>query len=245
MNTSDLQIWVGILGTLATIVVSVLGVLNFQRRRDRAATVGTAFKEVVEALASENATRRLAAAILMRRFFDVHAEQGSAGAPYAKEAIAVIAALLRQTETGQMQKVLADGLRFAPSLARCDLQACNFTRAYLGRRKGDPKAVNLADADLFEADLTGASLKGVHAPGAVFFRATLVNTVFTDAVLSGADFRDATLTGARFTGAHLEGADFSGAVDVPQDVAVRLDVDGKVVSVVRHPQRSTVRSAPQ
>jgi hypothetical protein len=230
MAASDVQVWTGIVGTFATVGVSVLGVVNFQRRRDRSAAVGAAFRDVMEGLASDNPTQQMAAAILMRRFFDNNAEQGAGRTPYAAEAVAVITGLLRESATGHLQKVLADGLRYAPSLAQADLQGCNLTRAYLGRKEGDRKKVDLTHADLFEADLAGASLKGVVAPGAVFYRATLVDAVLSGAMLSGADFREARLTGADFSGARLGGAQFSGAVDVPAHIMGLLDPDGKVVS---------------
>jgi uncharacterized protein YjbI with pentapeptide repeats len=221
-TTNEVQIWVGIIGSLITIGVSVLGVLNFQRRRDRAAAVGAAFKDVVTSLASDNETLRMAAAILLRRFFDSNSEQGAANLSYANEAVAVIAGLLRETETGAVQKVLADGLRHAPSLAQADLQGCNLTAAYLGQRRGDTKIVNLTNADLFEADLTRASLKGVNAAGAVFFGATLAGTVLSGANLTDADFRAAKLDGAKFDGARIDGAQFAGAFNIPAEIASQL-----------------------
>ncbi|MER5449114.1 pentapeptide repeat-containing protein [Streptomyces sp. NPDC002766] len=230
MAASDVQVWTGIVGTFATVGVSVLGVVNFQRKRDTSAAVGAAFRDVMEALASDNSTQQMAAAILMRRFFDTHSEQGAGRTPYANEAVAVITGLLREAGTGHIQKVLADGLRYAPSLAGADLQGCNLTRAYLGRKEGDRKKVDLTHADLFEADLTSASLKGVHAPGAVFYRASLADAVLADAVLTGADFREARLAGAHFAGARLKGAQFSGALDIPQEIMGLLDSTGKVVS---------------
>lgn len=223
-TTSEVQIWVGIIGSLVTISVSVLGVLNFQRRRDQAAAVGAEFKDVVTSLASDNETLRMAAAILLRRFFDVRSEQGAAHLSYAKEAVAVIAGLLRESETGAVQKVLADGLRYAPSLAQADLQGCNLTGAYLGQKEGSAKTVNLTHADLFEANLTGASLKGINAAGAVFVGATLVRTVLTGADLTGADFRAAQLDGAKFDGAKIDGAQFSGAFNIPADIADPLNM---------------------
>jgi uncharacterized protein YjbI with pentapeptide repeats len=243
MTTSEIQIWVGIVGSLATISASVLGVLNFQRRRDQSAAVGTAFKDVVDSLASDNATLRMAAAILLRRFFDTRSEQGAAHLSYASEALAVIAGLLRESSTGPLQKVLADGLRYAPSLSRADLQGCNLTNAYLGRKVGDKSVVDLTNADLFEANLTEASLKGVNAAGAVFFGASLVNAVLSGADLTGADFRNANLTkadfrkaelrGARFDGALIESALFSGAVNIPAEVAAQLEAGSRVIEAGR------------
>ncbi|HEX3957392.1 MAG TPA: pentapeptide repeat-containing protein [Trebonia sp.] len=228
MTTSEIQVWVGIIGSLVTVGVSVLGVLNFQRRRDRSASVGTAFKDVVDSLASENATLRMMGAILLRRFFDVHSEQGAAHLSYANEAVAVIAGLLRESETGPLQKALADGLRYAPSLSRADLQGCNLSGTFLGQKQGDGKTVNLANADLFEANLTGASLRGADAAGAVFVAATLTRAILADANLTGADFREAKLDGTRFDGAQIADAQFSGAVDIPADIVARLNADGRV-----------------
>jgi uncharacterized protein YjbI with pentapeptide repeats len=148
---------------------------------------------------------------------------------YAKEAVAVIAGLLRESEPGPVQKVLADGLRYAPSLSQADLQGCNLTGAYLGRKKGDRTIVDLTNADLFQADLTDASLKGINAVGAVFRGATLVRTVLTGADLTDADFRAAKLDGASFDGARIDNAQFSGAFDIPADVASRLHAASQVV----------------
>lgn len=247
MTANETQIWIGIIGSLVTIIVSVLGVLGFQRRRDRSAAVGANFKNVVDSLASDNATLQMAAAILLRRFFDASSEQGAARLAYAKEAVAVIAGLLRQAETGQLQKVLADGLWYAPCLSQADLQGCNLTDAYLGqknedkkkhriRKKRDRKIVNLTNADFFKADLTRASLKGVNAAGAVFLEATLEGTVLSKAILTNADFRRAKLAGAKFDGAQIDGAQFFGAFDIPSDVASRLNTADNSVKATPRPQ---------
>jgi hypothetical protein len=240
MAPADIQVWVGILGTFATVLATVSGVLGFQRRRETKAAVGSAFREIVDALASANATTRMAAAILIRRFFDPAAEQGSAGTPYASEAMAVIAGLLRELETSQFQKALADGLRFAPSLAGADLQGCNLEKAFLGVRDQDDIVPDLRGVDLFEARLAGASLRGASATEAVFFRADLSEAVlrgtqledanFREAVLHRADFRDSTLTGASFVDADIEGARFSGAIDIPTEIATKLDDSGRFSS---------------
>jgi uncharacterized protein YjbI with pentapeptide repeats len=229
MTTNEIQIWVGIIGSLVTVSVSVLGVLNFQRRRDRDAAAGAAFKDIVTSLASDNLTLQMASAILLRRFFDSDSEQGAGHLPYANEAAAVIAGLLREAETGPVQKVLADGLRYAPTLAEADLQGCNLTGAYLGQRRGDTTIANLTNADLFGADLTEASLRGVNAAGAVFRGATLVRTVLSGANLTGADFRDATIDGARFDGAQMSGAQFSGPPAIPADIASQVNAQGGIL----------------
>src|SRR5262249_31383187 len=123
------------------------------------------------------------------------------------------------------QKLLADGLSYAPSLAYADLQRCNLQNAYLGAR-GD-RIVNLGGADFFEADLSYASLRGARARQAVFYGATLQGTVFDGADLTAADFRDADLKGVRFGSAILADARFEGAQNVPPEISAQLE-DGRV-----------------
>jgi uncharacterized protein YjbI with pentapeptide repeats len=253
MTASEAQVWVGIVGSLVTVIVSVLGVLGFQRRRDRSAAVGAEFRTVVDALASHNATQRMAAAIMLRRFFSARSEQGAAHLSYSGEAVAVIAGLLRDVKPGQFQKLLADGLRYAPSLRGTDLQGCDLTNAYLGQwdegelkrswwRRAGRKPVDLTGADFYTANLTRASLKGVTADGAAFLEAKLEGTVFSHASLTGADFRRARLAGAKFDGANLAGArfdeadlagaQFSGARSLPAGLASRLETAAAVARPV-------------
>jgi hypothetical protein len=226
--TTAAQAWIAVVGGAVTALLGIFKYFNYRSRRDRVALVGQSFSETVEALSSKDEIKQLAAAILLRRFFDRKTEQGSAGAPYQQEAIRVIAALLRTTETGQFQKLLADGLAYAPTLEFADLQECNLTGAYLGRRPD--RRVDLSRADLFKADLTRASLKGATAQKTVFYGATLVKTVFKDADLTGADFRDADLNEAKFEGALLAGAQFSGATNMPAQIVASLDADQVISS---------------
>jgi uncharacterized protein YjbI with pentapeptide repeats len=228
--TAQVQAWIALIAGLATAFVGVFKYFNYRTRRDRVALVGQSFSETVDALSSKDEIKQLAAAILLRRFFDRKTEQGSAGAPYQQEAIRVIAALLRTTETGQFQKLLADGLAYAPSLHHADLQECNLAGAYLGARPD--RRVDLSHADLFKADLTGASLKGATARGTVFYGATLVNTVFDGVDLTDADFRDANLSEASFDRSTLTGARFSGAANVPPAIQALLDSDQRVPAAV-------------
>ncbi len=223
---TTLQAWIALIAGLATALLGILKYFNYRSRRDRLALVGQAFGETVDALASKDEVRQLAAAILLRRFFDRRTEQGQAGAPYQQEAIRVIAALLRATEPGELQKLLADGLAYAPSLRGVDLQQCQLTGAYLGDRLG--RSVDLSDADLYKADLTGASLRGATARRTVFKRAVLRNAVFDNADLSDADFRNADLADASFVGAVLDGARFADAKNVPSDILALLDENGAV-----------------
>jgi uncharacterized protein YjbI with pentapeptide repeats len=171
----------------------------------------------------------MAAAVLLRRFFERRTEQGGRGRPYKKETVEVIAGILRSLQANEdediFQKVLADGLRYARELGSADLQRCNLRGAYLGRKPGDKWRLNIANADLFGADCTGASFREVIANNAVFYEATLARTVFADAELRRADFRHARLKGAKFGGAKIEGARFAGALDIPQEVKELLNDD--------------------
>jgi uncharacterized protein YjbI with pentapeptide repeats len=87
--------------------------------------------------------------------------------------------------------------------------------------------IDLTMADMFHADLAGASLRGATAVSAVFYTAIARKTVFEQAHLEGADFREAELEGARFTGAWIERARFKGASHIPANVAQLLDQDGQ------------------
>lgn len=75
------------------------------------------------------------------------------------------------------------------SLCFLDLSACYF--GYL---------------DLFDADLSYASLRNIEAPGVI-----LINANFENANLQHAELFDSKLDDANFTRANLRGADFSGA----------------------------------
>jgi hypothetical protein len=101
--------WIAGVTALVGLLSAVLGILryfNYRTKRDRIAAVGTEFETVVEALASQNDVKRLAAAIRLRRFFDPSSEVGAAGAAYARDALGVIAGVLREQPAGNFQKVV-------------------------------------------------------------------------------------------------------------------------------------------
>lgn len=233
MSTSSIQAWVAIVGGLLTAILGILRYFNYKSRRDRLAAVGAAFSATVQALASDNEIDRMAAAVLLRRFFERRTEQGRG---YRRETVEVIAGVLRQPQkSGPFQKALADSLRYARKLISADLQRCNLTDAYLGRKQGDKRRLNLSNADLFEADCRRASFREVIAISTVFYNANLEDAVFfganlqkadfRDAELQEADFRNACLKGAQFSGAKIEGARFQGAREVPPELSRLLSDD--------------------
>ena len=272
MNADTLKELTSLVGVISAVIGGVLGIFKYfqyRTRRDKLISVRQSFEAVAKSLASNDEVERLAGAILLRRFFDPKTEVGIDGPlqsallrrflhgkpkepPYSKEAVYVTAAILRSQTTGNFQKLLADGLAFAPNLIGADLQRTNLQFAYLGRRlmpikgktdhlsdeqkiglsstdkeKTDPSfkevKTDLRRADFYRADLSNASLKGARAQKAVFYQARMLNTVLTDADLSGANFFEADLNGAQFKGALLNGASFEGARNIPPIIASKLD----------------------
>lgn len=220
----DIAKLVAAAGTLVLAITGFFQYFNYRTKRDRTATVGASFASTVDALASENETLRMAGAVLLRRFFDRRTEQGAAGTPYVKEAIELMAGMLREeAQSARVQKVLADGLRYAVDLHKADLQRCDLRNGYIGRKTGDQHVVDLTDADLFEAKCAHASFKGVVAYRTVFYGASLEGAVLTDADCREANFREAKLSGSKFGGARIGGAIFADAEGIPDAVANLLD----------------------
>lgn len=223
----------GVLTSIGAVIAGLLGIFryfSYKSKRDKKLQVRDAFDSVVKSLSSELEVERLAGAILLRRFFDRESEVGVAGVPYWREAVNVTAAILRGQVTGNFQKLLADGLAFAPTLARADLQKTNLQYAFFGVRKLDANktvTTDLSYADFYRADLSGASLKQANAQGAVFYQARMHNAVLTGADLRDAYFFEADLKGAKLDKALLTGATFHCARNIPAELANKLDEQGK------------------
>jgi hypothetical protein len=224
------QAWLGVIATLLTAIAGVY--LNYKSRRDRIAEVGSTFASTVDALSTDNEVKRMAAAVLLRRFFDERSELAvrGVGAPYRKEAVEVIAGMLREPQPARLQKVLADSLRYAVDLQNSDLQNCDLSNGYLGQKEGDKFSVDISGADLFEATCVRTSFKNVTAVDTVFYRSNLERAVFKMADCRRADFREAELGRADFTGAKIGGAKFAGALNIPAEVAQLLDAQGVAAS---------------
>jgi uncharacterized protein YjbI with pentapeptide repeats len=214
-------------------LVAILGVMGYQNRRAKLSAIRTAFNDVVGALAADDVRQQLAAAVLLRRFFDPSSELGARDllgrrrAPYSGEALSVMAAVLRGLPSGDLQKLLADGLAYAATLESADLQRTNLQAGYLSSRRTEG---TLEGADFYRADVSGGSLKNARAARAVFYQARLRGTVFRDADLRGANFFEADVTGANFTGARLEGASFAQTRGVPAELEAFLDSTGRYTS---------------
>jgi hypothetical protein len=236
---ASFQGWVAVVGGLLTAALAIMQYFGQRSRREKASAAGSSFAAAVDGLSAPEPAKQMAAAVLLRRFFDPGTEQGAAGLPYQREAISVIAALLGDTPSGELQKLLADGLAYADSLAGADLQSCNLTRAYWGsrprpavtngamrmlsgihwRRNGarqpevdlSRKCIILTDADLSYADLSKASLRDATAIRTVFRRCKAPGAVFEKADLHEANFKNADLVDSDFRHCNLAGANFTGA----------------------------------
>lgn len=188
-------------------------------------------------MTSDNKTKQLAAAVLIRKYLaeeiiaidhslEIKKDKNTAGdtienAPTIEiektinlksEAINVISALLRILPTGAFQKTLADGLGYAKDLTKCDLQKINLQDALLVNKNGE---LVMDKADLFLADLSYANVEGIRGIETIFYEATLFNTRFRNCNFTNADFRNADLTGVSFKGCTLTGAKFTGATHIP------------------------------
>jgi uncharacterized protein YjbI with pentapeptide repeats len=207
--------------TALTITVMGLFLAAYRRRvtKENSRTIGNAFKETIAGLSSPSIEVRMSSAILLRRFLDKKSEYGVGGAPFAKATVNVIAAVLKTMQTSDLQKVLADTLRFAPKglLKKGDFQRANLSKAFLAG-----KHMDMERADFFQANLTGTHLKQAMLDEAQFYEATLIGTKFNEAmlreanfagsVLQNVDFAKADLTGATFDNTRLSGVNFVGAI---------------------------------
>ena len=227
-------------------LIALIGALGYQNRRARLSAIRAAFNDVVASLASTDNRQQLAAAVLLRRFFDKDSELAVRGirgrrVPYAGEALSVMTAVLRGLPSGELQKLLADGLAYAPTLEGADLQRTNLQSAYLSERRPDG---TLSRADFYRADLSGGSLKNAAAMNAVFYQARLRGTVCENADLRGANFFQSDVTGAKFHGARLKDASFAGAVGIPTEIAQLLDSERRYTSDERAPAHAAEQSRP-
>lgn len=139
-----------VLATLALLITIVGMILAAYRRyvtRQNLKDIGTAFKDTVAGLSSASMEVRMSSAILLRRFFDAKSEFGIGGTPFATATVSVIAGVLKTLQTSELQKVLSDSLRFAPSgcLKGGDFQRANLSKAFLGG-----KHVDMRGADFFQ-----------------------------------------------------------------------------------------------
>lgn len=176
------------------------------------------FETLVAQLTSDNKSAQLAAAILMRRYFDSAKEQGHDD--LRLETINVISSLLKILPTGVFQKTLADGLAYAINISHCDMQEINLQKALLENKTHQ---LIMDNTDLYLADLSYANLSNIRAHGIIFYDAILFCASIKECDFTNANFRGADLTGVSFKNCILKGADFTNAKSVPKEIAENLE----------------------
>jgi uncharacterized protein YjbI with pentapeptide repeats len=212
---SEVSNILAVIGLLFVVLPTAFYYLRSKILRESKKAVGIAFRETVTGLSASSLEVRMASAILLRRFFDKKSELGLGGTPFAKEAVQVIAAVLKSLQSNDFQKMLADGLRHAPvaHTQKGDFQRANLSKAYLGASDSEAsKAINMEGADFFQANLSGASFRNAKLRGAQFYEGLLSKTILRKADLRGANFRLATLQDTDFRDANLKDAIFDNAV---------------------------------
>jgi hypothetical protein len=214
---------VALLTAMAGLIAASVGVLNYfnyRTKKARIATVGTAFEAVVEALASTNDVRRMAAAIRLRRFFDARAELATGG----------VATWLRRVRRGSSRRnpprgghpadadrsltsdelpYAADAINVIVAILRT-VPPGDFQKLLADALTHAPKAL-LIRVDLQRANLQNAWLGEIDLPAADFYRADLSNASFKDGGVERAQFYEARLARTRFTRSRLANANFFGA----------------------------------
>lgn len=220
----------GIVGTILTIVISVLGFviprrLNAARveqmRQERELSRERSNLELFRDLASPSGRMQLAAAaVLIQRLF------GQTHRVERKTITDVLVAVMKerprleavdkaQDASSKLVKYIADNIVKALDAVVPD-----------GRKPEPRKQSPLVGPDWQEAQLINIWWKGVDARGIDFFqanfeqaglagaflsKATLYEASLRGAVLTGADLREANLQSADLSGASLVGADLTGA----------------------------------
>lgn len=230
---------------VATAVIAVLGyswrtVVTNRDKARRLGQINRSFQDITKILtANASDKERLAAAILLRRFFDKDGEYSlrvmfHRGTPYAKAALELVTALLKIEPDGPVQKALADSLVLSDNLASIDMQQANLSNAYLGKRGTSARpsiarGIVLRGVHLYNAYLgkRGASdrsslkggivLRGVdlymaNLSGASLRHADCENAVFSDAIMNGTVLDEANLKDANFKRTNLKGARFNNAI---------------------------------
>lgn len=212
-------------------VAVVLRFFDIQSKSSRRRILKEEFDAAIRQLSSESETNRLAAAILIRRFFT--AERGC----YRNETIYVLSSLLRVVPTGVFQKTLADGLAYGHDLSKADLQKTNLQDAYIGSK--EQVTTDMRETDLFQADLSNALIERIDGRKAVFYQSNLQHARIKYSDLSEANFSMADLNHIGLREVKLGNACFAGCTNLPREIARHLDAEGRYT----RPEPVTVHAA--
>ena len=202
--------------TITTIVIAVM-VFGFQYIK----TKNERFKRYASDLYREdNQTAQITSAILLRSYLS--SRWGILSGSYVKSTLNLIAAILRHTQNGNLQKTLADSISFVERADGQDFQYANMHKCSIKPKSqvqyvltGDKKLlenrISLRSADFFKSDISESGLYNLNAEKAVFFESVLYGTTFHNCILRKADFRNADVHNLQFKNCDLKGANFAGA----------------------------------
>lgn len=183
--------------------------------------LSASFQTTLADLSSGNSTSQLAAAILLRRYFNAFTRSWCFRKKYflKNEALNVISSALRTLPTSVLQKTLADGMAYIKNISGADFQRTNLQDAYIGNKK---HRIKMRSTDFFRADLSNALLDNTDARGAIFYNAILFGTRLKNSDLSEANFSGADLSNCSFSNCCLYMANFKNAHHVPTEILNKL-----------------------
>lgn len=183
--------------------------------------LSASFQATLADLSSSNNTSQLAAAILLRRYFNACTRSWLFRKKYflKNEALNVISSALRTLPTSVLQKTLADGIAYINNISGADFQRTNLQDAYIGNKK---HRIKMRSTDFFRADLSSALLDNADARGAIFYNAILFGTRLKNSDLSEANFSGADLSNCSFSNCCLYMANFKDAHHVPTEILNKL-----------------------
>ena len=202
--------------TIVTIVGAAV-VFVFQRIK----TDNERFKQYASDLYREdNQTAQITSAILLRSYLTP--KWLGLNFSYVKSTLNLIAAILRHTQNGNLQKTLADSISFVGNADGQDFQNANMYKCSIkpnsrkqfeitGEKRMLEKRISLRGADFFKANISYSGLYCINAEKAVFYESALDNTTFHNCILRNADFRAADVHNLKFKNCQLDGANFAGA----------------------------------
>lgn len=182
------------------------------------------FLSTLKGLSSDKSSERISSAILLRRFLNPATSVDPKRLPYKKEALNIIASLLRIEKYSEFQKTLADSLSYVDTMEKQDMQGTNIQDAYIEPKQSSQ--IDMTEVDFFMADFSYASLNHLKLHKTKFCQANFFQTRFKWCDLTEANFKGADLYKASFGNCELEGALFLNAKNIPEEIFAHLDKDG-------------------
>ena len=168
----------------------------------------------------DNQTAQITSAILLRSYLTP--QWLGLNRFYVKSTLNLIAAILRHTQNGNLQKTLADSISYVAKADGQDFQYANMYKCSIKPKsriqyeitrdsKLLQKRISLRCADFFKADISQSVVYHIDAERGVFYESMLCGTTFHNCILKNADFKRADLHHLKFKGCDLMGANFAGA----------------------------------